>query len=234
MKPPSLRTLGLPLILLGPALASPRAGAGDPYAWRPLFNGRDLTGWTNTGYVQPGPIVAYPDRPPATLPTNAPPGPAIFLGAGNDLTGITWTGALPRVNYEVRLEAMRVSGGDFFCGLTFPVGTNHATLVVGGWGGAIVGISSLDGMDASENETSSFMEFQNGRWYEISLCVYEDRLIADIGDRRVVDVDIRGRRVHMRPGEIEEGIPFSISTWRTSAALRNIRLRALPPPPPSP
>ncbi|MCX7818912.1 MAG: DUF1080 domain-containing protein [Kiritimatiellae bacterium] len=206
----------------------------DPYAWRSMFNGRDLTGWTNTGYVRPGPIVAYPDRPPPQLPTNAPAGPAIFLGAGEDLTGITWTGELPRVNYEVRLEAMRVSGGDFFCGLTFPVGTNHATLVVGGWGGTVVGISSLDGMDASENETSSFMEFQNGRWYEITLCVYEDRLIADIGDRRVVNVDIRGRRVHMRAGEIEEGIPFSISTWRTAGALRNIRIRALPPPPPAP
>lgn len=224
----------LVLLLLAAAGAASRTLAEDPYAWRLLFNGRDLTGWTPTRYVQPGPIAAYPDRPPATLPTNAPTGPAIFLGAGEDLTGITWTGSLPRVNYEVRLEAMRVSGGDFFCGLTFPVTTNYATLIVGGWGGTVVGISSLDGMDASENETSTFMEFQNGRWYSITLTVYADRLIADIDDRRVVEIDIRGRRVHMRPGEIEEGIPFSISTWRTSAALRNIRLRPLPPPPPIP
>ena len=27
-------------------------------------------------------------------------------------------------------------------------------LIVGGWGGTVVGLSSIDGMDASENETT--------------------------------------------------------------------------------
>ena len=47
------------------------------------------------------------------------------------MTGITYTNPLPRTDYEVTLEAMRVEGSDFFCGLTFPVGSNSCSLVVG-------------------------------------------------------------------------------------------------------
>ena len=46
----------------------------------------------------------------------------ILLHFGSEMTGITWTGELPRIDYEIKLEAMRVDGTDFFCGLTFPVG----------------------------------------------------------------------------------------------------------------
>ena len=38
------------------------------------------------------------------------------------------------MDYELRLEAKRVEGGDFFCGLTFPVGKEYCTLILGGWG----------------------------------------------------------------------------------------------------
>ena len=57
-------------------------------------------------------------------------------------------------DYEVTLEAMRVDGNDFFCGMTFPAGKDPCTLIVGGWGGTVVGLSSINGMDASENETT--------------------------------------------------------------------------------
>ena len=48
------------------------------------------------------------------------------------MTGVTWTRDFPKSNYEIRLEAMRVEGSDFFCGLTFPYQKAHATLVLGG------------------------------------------------------------------------------------------------------
>ena len=198
--------------------------------WRPLFDGKSLDGWKTTGFLSPGEVRVLPKTPQAGTPTNAPAGPAIFLGTGDDLTGVTCTNALPTMNYEVRLEAMRVSGGDFFCGLTFPVGTNHCTFVVGGWGGGLVGISSIDGMDASENETSSFSDFKNGTWYEIGVRVTPGRLEAWIDGEQVVNVDVSERRISMRPGEIEEAVPFGVSCWRTAAAIRNIRLRSLPPP----
>jgi hypothetical protein len=57
------------------------------------------------------------------------------------------------------------------------------------------------------------------------------RLEAWIDGERVVNVDVSERRISMRPGEIEEAVPFGISCWRTTSAVRNIRIRTLPPPP---
>lgn len=62
---------------------------------------------------------------------------------------------MPVMNYELSLEAMRVDGSDFFCGLTFPVGSNFCSFIVGGWGGGVVGLSSLNSEDASQNETTN-------------------------------------------------------------------------------
>ena len=58
------------------------------------------------------------------------------------MTGITWTNEVPTNNYEISLEAMRVEGSDFFCALTFPVGNDPCSFIVGGWGGGVVGLSS--------------------------------------------------------------------------------------------
>ena len=90
---------------------------------------------------------------------------------GDGCTGVTWKGEFPSVNYEVSLEAKKIEGNDFFCGMTFPVGKNPCTLIVGGWGGATVGLSSIDGLDASENSTKTLMKFEKNRWYNIRLVV---------------------------------------------------------------
>lgn len=216
---------GVACVLLG---AVPARTADE--AWRSLFDGKSLDGWKPAGFLSPGEMRFLPKVPPSNMPTNVPAGPAIYLGAGDDLTGIIHTNRLPTMNYEVRLEAMRVSGGDFFCGLTFPVDSNHCTLVVGGWGGGLVGISSIDGMDASENETSSFEDFKNGTWYEIGVRVTPGRLEAWIDGKQVVNVNVEDRRISMRAGEIEDAVPFGVSCWRTASAVRNIRIRDLPPP----
>jgi hypothetical protein len=67
---------------------------------------------------------------------------------GSNLTGVTGTGEVPAGDYEIELQAMRLAGSDFFCGLMFPVQTDHCSLIVGGWGGALVGLSSLNFHDA--------------------------------------------------------------------------------------
>ena len=85
----------------------------------------------------------------------------ILIDAGNPMSGITWKGKCPKMNYELSLEAQRVSGSDFFCGLTFPVGDDPCSFICGGWGGGVVGLSSLDGNDASENETTKYQEFES-------------------------------------------------------------------------
>jgi hypothetical protein len=155
-------------------------------------------------------------------------GDTCFLGEGNDMTGITWNGPLPTMNYEVTLEAKRVDGRDFFCGLTFPYGEDPCTLILGGWGGGIVGISSLDGLDASENTTATWYDFQNDRWYAIRLRVTPEKIQAWLDDKPIIDVATEHYRIGIR-FEVEPCRPFGIATWRTTGALRNIRLRAFEP-----
>src|SRR5437867_12578609 len=120
--------------------------------WVSLFDGKTLTGWAITDFAGHGATRADDGK--------------IILESGV-MTGVTWSNDIPRMNFEVELEAMRVDGSDFFCGLTFPVGKDPCSLIVGGWGGGVVGISSLDGEDAANNETTKYLSFENGRWYKI-------------------------------------------------------------------
>jgi hypothetical protein len=128
------------------------------------------------------------------------------------------------VNYEIELQAMRLAGGDFFCGLTFPVPASHCSFIVGGWAGTVVGLSSINGMDASENSTTVRRRFENDRWYTIRVGVTESHIQAWIDDESVVDVDTTGKRISVR-AEVLDSRPLGIASWRTKAALRNIRMR---------
>lgn len=179
--------------------------------WQILFDGKTLQNWRVTNFGGQGQVKVQNGQ--------------IILEMGDDMTGITWTGDLPRINYEIELEAMRLDGHDFFCGLTFPVGESPCSLIVGGWGGTVVGLSSLDGRDASENETTMHMNFSSNQWYKIRLRVTDGRIEAWIDAGKVVDVLTKGRKISIRP-EVDLSRPLGIATWRTTAALRNLRFRA--------
>ena len=150
----------------------------------------------------------------------------IVLEFGEPLTGVTWRGPHPRTAYGLRLEAQRLAGRDFVCGLTFPVGADACSLILGGWGGAVVGLSNLDGLDASENETSTTIRFEDRRWYRVRLRVLPARITAWLDDEPIVDVDTTGRRIGIRP-EVELSRPLGIAAYRTRAALRGIAVRTL-------
>lgn len=122
-----------------------------------------------------------------------------------------------------------MQGSDFFAGITFPVKDSYCSWIVGGWGGVIVGLSSIDGMDASENETTSVWQFERGRFYRLRLRVTDDRITAWIGDDWAVDSYIAGRSVHLRFGEIELSRPLGIASYSTVSALKNIEYRLLTP-----
>jgi hypothetical protein len=141
---------------------------------------------------------------------------------------VNWTGAFPKSNYEVRLEAMRVDGYDFFAGITFPVGDSFCSWINGGWGGMVVGLSSLDDMDASENGTGISRKFESGRWYALRLRVTDDRIQAWIDDQAVIDASIANHAISLRPGEIEYSKPFGIASYSTTAKLRKIEYRQIP------
>jgi hypothetical protein len=196
--------------VLPPGVAQPPApfpGEG----WQPMFDGHSLVGWRETAFPGRGEVECHSG--------------VVVLNLGDPFTGINWTNDFPRVNYEVALDAMRLTGSDFFCGLTVPVGTNFCSLIVGGWGGSLVGISSLDGMDASENETTQSMNFDSGRWYRIRLRVTQAKIQAWIDDEKLVDVVTTGRRISVRPGDIELSEPLGLAAWQTATALREIKFR---------
>jgi hypothetical protein len=122
---------------------------------------------------------------------------------------------------------MRVDGGDFFCGLTFPVADSHCSFILGGWGGAIVGLSSIDGLDASENATTQYKKFETGQWYKVRVRVTPERIEAWIDDKLQVDQDITGRKITTRR-EVDLSKPLGVSAYETRAALRKLQVRELP------
>jgi hypothetical protein len=179
-----------------------------------IFNGRDLSGWEITNFGPQGPVNVS--------------GGSIILGMGDGATGITYKNPFPETNYEVTLEAKRVGGNDFFCGMTFPVGKDPCSLIVGGWGGTLVGLSCINGYDASENETKTLQNLSNDKWYNIRLRVTDDSIKAWIDSTRVVDFAIGTSKISIRP-EVNLSRPFGIASWFTTSALRNIRLRMIEP-----
>ena len=144
------------------------------------------------------------------------------------LTGINWASSslpFPSTNYEVRIEAAKIKGGDFFAGITFPVGDSFCTWINGGWGGEVVGLSSINGADAAHNETTFSRKFDPGHWYTLRLRVTASAIAAWIDDELAFDVVITGKRIALREGEIEQSVPFGIATYSTIAAVRKIDWR---------
>ncbi len=174
-----------------------------------IFDGKTLEGWEVTNFGPQGPVYVSGDD--------------IVLGMGDGCTGITYKNKFPEINYQVTLEAKKISGNDFFCGMTFPVGRDPCTLIVGGWGGTTVGLSSINGKDASENETTTLQKFEKDRWYKICLIVKTDTVKALIDDVVVVNFAIGKNKLSIRP-EVELSKPFGLASWNTTAALRNIRV----------
>jgi hypothetical protein len=185
--------------------------------WQPLFDGRSLKGWevvSRYEYDKHGEVGVQEG--------------VLVLKAGSPGTGVRWLGEFPRIDYELVLEAKKLEGNDFFCGLTFPVGEQALTLILGGWGGSVVGLSLIDGEPAAENETCRWMSFEANRWYHIRLRVSACAVIVWLDGEKIIGLDPRGRKLSLR-WESEPCAPLGIATWRTAAAYRQIRFRQLTP-----
>jgi hypothetical protein len=195
--------------------SEPKIEPAAPPAETSLFDSKTLGNWKITDFGGQGKVYVKDG--------------SIYLEQGNDMTGITWAGPLVRMNYEITLEAMRVSGSDFFCGLTFPVNDKCCSLILGGWGGSLCGLSNIDYYDAANNETTRFVSFENGKWYHVRLRVIPNHIQAwlqEEGEDPLVDMDITGRKIDTR-AEVDLSQPLGIATWQTAGAVRNINLRKL-------
>ena len=209
----ALAALSVWLILLVGVAPTARAQTTGEPAWEPLFDGKTLANWQSTKFVAEGAVKVESGQ--------------IVMEAGGPMTGITWTGAkLPTTGYEITLQAMRVEGRDFFAGITFPVADSYCSLILGGWGGTVVGLSSINGQDASENDTSQSVTFEAGRWYSVRIRVTPAKIEAWLDERQIVNQDITGKTIDTRI-EVEPSKPLGVAAYRTKAALRDIRLRRL-------
>lgn len=180
-----------------------------------LFDGKTLGNWQTTQFGGEGDVFVDEEG-------------NLELGFGAVITGVNWKGGVPATsNYEISLEAMKLDGNDFFLALTFPVKDSHATFVVGGWGGGVVGISSVDDLNASENETMNIEGFEKDVWHKIRVRVTDDKLQAWIGEDQKVDLELEGRKISLLPGDIELSVPIGIAAYQTRARYRNIIWRNL-------
>ena len=180
-----------------------------------LFDGKTLGNWQTTQFGGEGDVFVDEEG-------------NLELGFGAVITGVNWKGGVPATsNYEISLEAMKLDGNDFFLALTFPVKDSHATFVVGGWGGGVVGISSVDDLNASENETMNIEGFEKDVWHKIRVRVTDNKLQAWIGEDQKVDLELEGRKISLLPVDIELSVPIGIAAYQTRARYRNIIWRNL-------
>jgi len=215
------------------------AQTGDQ-KWTPLFDGKTLDGWMVPNY-ESGRKVVIRDG-------------CIIIGRDDLALGIKYVKPFPKSNYEIMYQAKRAAGSNFFGAITFPVKESHCSFINGGWNGTVFGLSSINGKDASENETTAFFEFRNGQWYQFRVCVSDDRILVwfypvdDEGDiievykddpkiaiakqkeieKPKVDLVLEGKSITNRI-EVSYFEPLGISAWYTEGHLRHIKYRKLTP-----
>jgi hypothetical protein len=184
---------------------------GAEGGWVSLFDGKKLGDWRPAAYGTQGNVEVEEGM--------------IYIEYGQPLSGIQWAGKeMPKINYEIELEAQRLNGNDFFCTLSFPIGEKKCSFVVGGWGGSVVGLSNIDNEPAIDNPTRHIMPFENGRWYRVRLRVAQTTVQAWIDGKVVLNMPTKGRKITIHPA-IEDSLPLGISTFGSSAFIRKIRFR---------
>jgi len=191
-----------------PASAAPKKDEG-----KSLFDGKTLGAWKPVDFGGEG-AVKVADG-------------SIRVEMGSTLSGIQWAGeAPPRTNYELSVEAMKVDGSDFFLGIVFPVGKEHCSFVAGGWGGGVTGLSSVDHMNASENETATDQTYKKNQWYTFRLIVTPEKIEVWWDAKQVINLELANRQISVHPA-VESAVPLGLTNYQTTSLFRNIRLKKL-------
>ncbi len=182
-----------------------------------LFNGKNLEGWKAADIWGNGKVEALSNG-------------VVSCGLGKPLTGIAYTNSFPTMSYEVRMEALRKEGSDFFVAMTIPVESNACTVVIGGWGGGLCGISSINFLDASENQYSEGVVFKNDVWYTLRVRVTPGLLEVFLNDTLyTAKVPFESSSAFtLRAGsDIDKTKPFGLATYETKALWRNLTVTTI-------
>ena len=185
-----------------------------PEGWEPLLDGKTLARWEIVRFGGEG--EPYVKNGVLTMP----------MATNGLMTGVNWDGpSLPVNNYAIYYEARRMEGNDFFGSISFPYKDSFATLIVGGWGGMVCGLSCIDGHDASENETTKFIHFKDHQWYPVHLRVTTDSIRAVIDTVQVVNIATKGKVIHLRGGTMAPDL--TLYTYLTTGEIRNLRIKKM-------
>lgn len=181
--------------------------------WKGLLPPEGLEGWEITNFGGEGEIANKDGE--------------LVLEPGDPLTGITRLGKdFPTENYEMEWSAQRVNGSDFFAGVTFPVGKEYCSFICGGWGGGLVGISSINGNDASENETASYRNFKNGKWYRFKVRVDPNHISVWLDDEQILQVERENRRFSVR-AEVMRSRPLGYCAFQSKVIVKDWKFRTI-------
>ena len=88
----------------------------------------------------------------------------------------------------------------------------------------MVGLSSIDGMDAAHNETMLIREFEQNRWYKVRMQVTEKRLRVWLDDEQIIDFERDERPLDIR-SEMEQSTPVGIAAFQCQSQIKNVRIR---------
>ena len=193
--------------------------------WISLFDGKTMADWTVPVYGGDGNVEVQDGN--------------IVIGRGEMMTGIRYEKDFPKINYEIRYEVRRTNGYDFFGACTFPIKESFCTLINGGWGGGLTGLSSVDGYDASENSTSTHHDYLDNTWYRFRIRVTDTNIQVWITsqdkeenwgtEQSVIELEMEGRNFSTR-FEVDKYKPLGFCTWTTEGQLRNIEYRKIETP----
>lgn len=211
------RFLILTLAALLALCAAPLSAEDGKDGWISLFDGESLGCWEAGGEA-------------GSVDPRVEDG-ALVIGMGAMSSGVKFNPEkapepFPTTDYEIEYIAMRRMGNDFFAAMTFPFGESSCTLVNGGWGGALFGLSSIDKMDASENNYSSYVPFKNKTWYVFRIRVTEKTITVWLDDEKKIEVFTEGHKISVRM-EMNRYKPLGIASWVSEGRVKSIRYRRL-------
>lgn len=189
----------------------------DEKGWKKLIESPEMEGWESINFGGEG-AVSFKDG-------------VLKMESGIPMTGIRYTKKdFPTENYEIRWKARRVRGSDFFVGITFPIGEEHCSLIVGGWGGGLVGISSINGNNASENQTARYGNFKNKQWYTFKVRVDAKNLTAWVeGQDEPIVVEREGNKFSVR-AETRPTRPLGYSGFESLVEVKDWEYKLLDEP----